>query len=95
MNLEQSKDLVARRKGSLRGELPVEFPLTDDHGVFVIKDRRRKPDPRKTDRAMIRMKAIPQKKRGSMNRLIFISLIAAIDIAFILLVYALIVEIQS
>ena len=30
-----------------------------------------------------------------MNRLIFLSLIAAIDIAFILLVYALIVEIQS
>jgi len=96
MNLEKSKDLVSRRKDSLRDGLPVELPLKDSQGLLVIKDRRRKPDQRKAEHDYINMKAISPNKRGdSMKRLVLISLIAVIDIAFILLVYTLIVTIQS
>lgn len=38
---------VARKKGSRRWKLPVEFPLTDSQGLLVIQDRRRLPDRRK------------------------------------------------
>ena len=31
---------IVRQKGSRRFGLPVEFPLMDGQGVFVIKDRR-------------------------------------------------------
>ena len=40
-------NLVVRKKGDRRFELPVEFPLEDSQGVFVIHDRRRLPDRRK------------------------------------------------
>lgn len=38
---------VARKKGSRRWKLPVEFPLTDSQELLVIQDRRRLPDRRK------------------------------------------------
>ena len=95
MNLERSKDLVAKRKDSLHDGLPVEFPLKDSLKLLVIKDRRRKPDLRKSEHDYLNLKAIPSKKgRTYRNGLIAISLIAAIDIVFVLLVYAMIVVIQ-
>jgi hypothetical protein len=39
--------LTVRQKGSRRFDLPVEFPLMDSQGVFVIKDRRQLTDRRK------------------------------------------------
>ena len=39
--------LVIKRKGGRRSDLPVEFPLMDSQGVFVIKDRRQLTDRRK------------------------------------------------
>ena len=41
-------NLIVRQKGGRRFDLPVEFPLEDSQGVFVIQDRRRLPDRRKT-----------------------------------------------
>ena len=38
---------IVRQKGSRRFGLPVEFPLMDSQGVFVIKDRRQITDRRK------------------------------------------------
>jgi hypothetical protein len=40
--------LIVRQKGDRRFDLPVEFPLMDCQGVFVIKDRRQLTDRRKT-----------------------------------------------
>jgi len=40
-------NLTVRQKGSRRFDLPVEFPLMDSQGVFVIKDRRQLIDRRK------------------------------------------------
>jgi hypothetical protein len=42
-----SVTLIIRKKGSRRSDRPVEFPLKDSQGVFVIQDRRRLPDRRK------------------------------------------------
>ena len=39
--------LIVRQKGDRRFDLPVEFPLEDSQGVFLIQDRRRLPDRRK------------------------------------------------
>ena len=39
--------MVVRQKGDRRFDLPVEFPLMDSQGVFVIKDRRQITDRRK------------------------------------------------
>ena len=39
--------IIVRKKGSRRMGLPVEFPLVDNQGVIVAKDRRRLPDRRK------------------------------------------------
>ena len=95
MNLERSKDLVAKRKDSLRDGLPVEFPLKDSLKLLVIKDRRRTSDLRKSEYYDLAMKAIPTKKgRTYIKGLNAISLIAAVDIVFVLLVYALIVVVQ-
>jgi hypothetical protein len=38
---------VERQKGSRRSCIPVELPLEDSQGVFVIQERRRLPDRRK------------------------------------------------
>ena len=39
--------MVVRQKGDRRFNLPVEFPLRDSQGLFVIKDRRQLTDRRK------------------------------------------------
>jgi len=39
--------MIIRQKGDRRFDLPVEFPLMDSQGVFVIKDRRQLSDRRK------------------------------------------------
>ena len=39
--------MIIRQKGDRRFNLPVEFPLMDSQGVFVIKDRRQLSDRRK------------------------------------------------
>ena len=39
--------IIVRKKGSRRMGLPVEFPLVDNQGVIVARDRRRLPDRRK------------------------------------------------
>ena len=41
--------MVVRQKGDRRFNLPVEFPLMDSQGVFVIKDRRLLSDRRKAN----------------------------------------------
>jgi hypothetical protein len=50
--------LIVRQKGSRRFELPVEFPLEDSQGVFVIQDRRRLPERRKANYCLDDMKVI-------------------------------------
>jgi hypothetical protein len=39
--------MIVRQKGDRRFNLPVEFPLMDSQGLFVIKDRRQLTDRRK------------------------------------------------
>ena len=39
--------MIVRQKGDRRFNLPVEFPLVDSQGIFVIKDRRQLTDRRK------------------------------------------------
>jgi len=39
--------MIIRQKGDRRFDLPVEFPLMDSQGLFVIKDRRILSDRRK------------------------------------------------
>ena len=39
--------MIIRQKGDRRFNLPVEFPLMDSQGLFVIKDRRQLYDRRK------------------------------------------------
>ena len=39
--------MFIRQKCSRRSDLPVEFPLMDSQGIFVIKDRRQLADRRK------------------------------------------------
>ena len=50
--------LVVRQRGSRRFELPVEFPLTDNQGLSVIRDRRRVPDRRKSKHDIEDLKVI-------------------------------------
>ena len=51
-------NLVARQKGGRRFGLPVEFPLEDSMGVYVIQDRRRLPDRRKEKYGLDDLKVI-------------------------------------
>lgn len=51
-------NLIVRQKGGRRFDLPVEFPLEDSQGVFVIQDRRRLPDRRKTKYGLDDLKVI-------------------------------------
>jgi len=39
--------MIIRQKGDRRFNLPVEFPLMDSQGLFVITDRRQLSDRRK------------------------------------------------
>ena len=83
--------LIERQKGSRRFDLPVEFPLTDSQGLFVVKDRRRLPDRRKAEHGNDDQKGILSK----MNSLTIVSLIIAINTAFALMAYALMVAMQN
>ena len=56
-----SLTLVARQSGSRRFDFPVEFPLTDNQGLFVVKDRRRLSDRRKAEHGINGLKAILSK----------------------------------
>ena len=51
-------ELVARQADDRRDGSPAEFPLTDSQGLFVIQDRRRLPDRRKTEHGTDEFKAI-------------------------------------
>jgi len=59
VNLSQT--LIIRQKGSRRFDLPVEFPLTDSQGLFVVKDRRRLSDRRKAKHGTDDLKVILSK----------------------------------
>jgi hypothetical protein len=50
--------LIVRQKGDRRFILPVEFPLEDSQGVFVIQNRRRLPDRRKAKYGLDDLKVI-------------------------------------
>lgn len=50
--------LIIRQKGSRRLDLPVEFPLEDNHGLLVIHDRRRLQDRRKARYGLEDLKVI-------------------------------------
>jgi hypothetical protein len=50
--------LIKRNKGSRRFSLPVEFPLTDSQGIFVVRCRRRLPDRRKAKLGLDDLKVI-------------------------------------
>ena len=52
---------VVRKRASRRFDLPVEFPLEDNLGVFVINDRRQLPDRRKAKYVLDDMKGIHTK----------------------------------
>ena len=53
--------LIARQSGSRRFDQAVEFPLTDNQGLFVVKDRRRLSDRRKAEHGIDDLKAILSK----------------------------------
>jgi hypothetical protein len=57
--------LILRQKGSRRFDLPVEFPLMDSQGVYVIQDRRRRPDRRKQRYDFEDLKVILAKMAGN------------------------------
>ncbi len=54
--------LIDRQKDSRRFAQTAEFPLTDNHGIPVIRDRRRLPDRRKVKPSLIDMMVILSKK---------------------------------
>ena len=83
--------LIERQKGSRRFDMPVEFPLEDNQRVIVIQDRRRLPDRRKAEHGNDDQKIILSK----MNSLTIVSLIIAINTAFALMAYALMVAMQN
>ena len=83
--------LIERQKGSRRFDMPVEYPLEDSQGVIVIQDRRRWSDRRKAEHSIDDQKVIVSK----MNSLTIVSLVIAINMAFVLMAYALIEAIQN
>jgi hypothetical protein len=63
-----SLTLIARQNASRRSDLPVEFPLTDSQGLFVVNDRRRLSDRRKAKLGLGDLKAIFPKMGSHTNR---------------------------
>ena len=51
-------NLIVRKKGGRRFYQPVEFPLEDGQGIFVIQDRRRLADRRKEKYGLDDLKVI-------------------------------------
>ena len=83
--------LTERQKESRRSDMLTEFPLEDGQGVIVIQNRRQLPDRRKAELSIDDLKVMLSETEGvTKNKLIFVSLIMAINTAFILMVYALI-----
>jgi hypothetical protein len=56
-----SQILIVRQRGRRRSDLPVDFPLTDSQGLFVVKDRRRLSDRRKAEHGIYDQKALLSK----------------------------------
>ena len=83
--------LVIRQKAGRRWGLVADYPLMDSQGISVIQDRRRLPDRRKVEYGIDDLKVMLQK----MNSLTIVSLVMAINAAFVLMAYALIVTIQN
>ena len=54
-------NLIIRQGGSRRVGLPVEFPLTDSRGLFVVNDRRRLPNRRKAKQGIDDLRVILSK----------------------------------
>jgi hypothetical protein len=53
--------IMVRKKGSRRMGLPAEFPLVDNQGLIVVKDRRWLADRRKAQSCTSDLEAIPLK----------------------------------
>ena len=53
--------IIVRKRGSRRMGLSVEFPLVDNQGVIVARDRRRLPDRRKAQHDSSYQRDIPLK----------------------------------
>ena len=83
--------LVIRQKAGRRWGLAADYPLMDSQGISVIQDRRRLPDRRKAEYDVNDLKVMLSK----VNSLIIVSLVMAINVAFILIAYALIEAIQN
>jgi len=83
--------LNERQKGSRRIDISVEFPLEDSQRVIVIQDRRQLSDRRKAEHSNDNQKVILSK----MNSLTIVSLIIALNTAFALMVYVLLVAMQN
>jgi hypothetical protein len=56
-----SQTMIVRQRGGRRFDLPVEFPLTDSQGLFVVKDRRRLPDRRNAEHGIGDLRVILSK----------------------------------
>ena len=82
--------LVIRQKAGRRWRLAADYPLTDNQGISVIQDRRRLPDRRKAEYSIDNLKVMLLK----VNSLTIVSLVIAVNVAFVLMAYALIVAIQ-
>jgi hypothetical protein len=83
--------LVIRQNAGRRWRLAADYPLTDIQGISVIQDRRRLPDRRKAEYSVDDLKVMLSK----VNSLTIVSLVMAINVAFVLMAYALIVAIQN
>ena len=83
--------LVIRQKAGHRWRLPADYPLMDSQGISVIQDRRRLPDRRKVEYGIDDLKVMLSK----VNSLTIVSLVMAINVAFVLMAYALIEAIQN
>ena len=84
-------NIIARQKDRRRSDIPVRFPLEGRQGVVVMQDRRRLSDRRKEKYGIDDLKVILSK----MNSLTIVSLIIALNTAFVLMVYVLLVVMQN
>jgi len=83
---------VERKNEALLDHPPVEFPLTDSQGIYVEKDRRHlhdRRDPEHHTDDCLKAEA-PISGRHTVRAVFFVSLLVAINVAFVLMVYALI-----
>jgi len=84
--------LAERKNETRRDRPPVEFPLTDSQGVYVEKDRRRlhdRRDPENNIDDYLKTEA-PTNGRHTVLAVFIVFLLMAMNVAFVLMVYALI-----